>query len=55
MGCNLQIVDKKQIGLIKFAARHNKQQMKEALLAAGAKNISSTDEILKVTRPKPIV
>jgi hypothetical protein len=29
--------------------------MKEALLAAGAKNLSSTDEVLKVTRPKNIV
>ena len=26
--------------------------MKEALLAAGAKSMSSTDEVLKVTRPK---
>lgn len=55
MGCNLQLVDKKQIGLVKFAVRHNKLQMKEALLAAGAKNMSSTDEVLKVTRPKNIV
>lgn len=43
-GVNLQIVDKKGQGLMRFAAKHNRHNLKDMLAKQGALNQSTRDE-----------
>jgi ankyrin repeat protein len=43
-GVNLQIVDKKGQGLMRFAAKHNRHNMKDILAQNGSLNQSSRDD-----------